>query len=587
MKRQLQIQAEGLSGNLHKMWPDVRDSAWIGGEREGWERVPYWLDGFIPLAYLLENEEMIATSKKYIDAIISYQKPDGWICPCADEERKNYDPWAILLITKVLTVYYDCAKDERIPAVVKRVLENFYELLKSGEIRLFEWGCFRWFEGLIAIEFTYSRYSEQWLLDLARILKEQGAKYSDFIDQWKRPINRWTLETHIVNLTMMLKAEAVWCRLFVDEYTDEGERLREILDKYNGTVYESFTGDECLSGVSPIQGTELCAIVEQMYSYEHLYAYTGDAKWAERLEVLGFNALPATISDDMWTHQYVQMSNQIECSEFPGRSLFRTNNSQAHIFGLEPHYGCCTANFNQGWPKFALAAFMHKDDIVVNAVPVASELKTDKFTITLDTNYPFENTFRYAIDAKEAFKLKLRVPSYVKEVSFSSIDCSMADGYVTVDVPCGRTEFNIGFEVAPKLTERPNGLHAVRYGSLIFSLPIKYSKEKFEYERRGVERKFPYCDYHYKRDGEWEYGFADSEFKVNFKGIGETPFSSTEPPVTVSTNVCRINWGLEDGFEAVCAKLPESRERLGDAEEKEFYPYGCAKLRMTELPMTE
>ena len=54
LRRQLEIQANSLSGNLDKMWPDIQDSAWIGGDREGWERVPYWLDGFIPLAYLLE-----------------------------------------------------------------------------------------------------------------------------------------------------------------------------------------------------------------------------------------------------------------------------------------------------------------------------------------------------------------------------------------------------------------------------------------------------------------------------------------------------------------------------------------------------
>ena len=48
---QLKIQANSLSGNLDKMWPDVKDSSWIGGTKDGWERVPYWLDGFIPLAY--------------------------------------------------------------------------------------------------------------------------------------------------------------------------------------------------------------------------------------------------------------------------------------------------------------------------------------------------------------------------------------------------------------------------------------------------------------------------------------------------------------------------------------------------------
>lgn len=98
LRRQLRIQADGLSGNLHKIWPDIRDSGWIGGNREGWERVPYWLDGFIPLAYLLEDEELIDTAKKYIDAIISAQDKDGWICPC----KKNMTPGQYSLSVKPL-----------------------------------------------------------------------------------------------------------------------------------------------------------------------------------------------------------------------------------------------------------------------------------------------------------------------------------------------------------------------------------------------------------------------------------------------------------------------------------------------------
>ena len=140
LKRQLEIEASGLAGNLDKVWPDVADSMWIGGSREGWERVPYWLDGFIPLAYLLENEDMIARAKRYIDKIVDSQQSDGWICPNGSTPREKYDIWAIHLISKVLTVYYDCSKDKRIPKVIYRVMKNFYELLENGSVKQFNWG---------------------------------------------------------------------------------------------------------------------------------------------------------------------------------------------------------------------------------------------------------------------------------------------------------------------------------------------------------------------------------------------------------------------------------------------------------------
>ena len=63
---QLKIQAAGLAGNLDKFWPDIKESSWIGGDKEGWERVPYWLDGFIPLAYLLDDEDMKQRAQKLL-----------------------------------------------------------------------------------------------------------------------------------------------------------------------------------------------------------------------------------------------------------------------------------------------------------------------------------------------------------------------------------------------------------------------------------------------------------------------------------------------------------------------------------------
>lgn len=581
--RQLKIQADGLSGNLDKIWPDVRDSAWIGGDRDGWERVPYWLDGFIPLAYLLEDEDMIARAQKYIDAIIERQQADGWICPCAEEERATYDTWVIQLITKVLLVYYDCSKDERIPDVVYKVLKNYYELLKNGTVKLFTWGKFRWFELFISLNFICERYKEPWLADLAHIIQKQGANYEEFIPLWKRPLNKWTLETHIVNLAMMLKSEAVSCDLLNTEYTDMAERLYSILKEYNGTAVETFTGDECLSGVSPIQGTELCAVVEQMYSYELLFAYTGDPKWAERLEVLAFNALPATISEDMWTHQYVQMNNQIACQEFPGRSLFRTNNSQAHLFGLEPNFGCCTANFNQGWPKFALSAFMHNEESVISVLPLPSELKTDDIHITLETNYPFENSLKYTVIANKDFAFEVRIPTDAENVK---VNGQKKDGSALVfNIKKGeKREIHITFAITPHFIEHSCGLHFVKCGSLVFSLPIEAEKIMREYEQNGVERKFPYCDYELFPKSDWNYGFSDTSLKLETKTLGKSPFSQSNPPVCIKVNLQKIDWGFEDGYESVCAKTPQSLIPVSNVEELSLIPYGCAKLRMTFMP---
>ena len=585
IKRQLEIQAEGLSGNLDKVWRDVRDSAWIGGEAEGWERVPYWLDGFIPLAYLLENEDMIARAKKYVDAIISYQKPDGWICPCTEDKIPTYDTWAVQLISKVLTVYYDCSGDERIPEVIYRVLKNYYELLSSGKIKLFAWGEHRWYEAFIAINFIYERYREDWIVDLAKILKAQGTDYNEKIELWKRPLNIWNQDTHIVNIVMMLKHEAVSCDLLGGEYTDNAEKLLSVLREYNGTPVGLFTGDECLSGNSPIQGTELCAVAEQMYAYELLYAYTGDKKWAERLELLSFNALPAAISDDMWSHQYVQMSNQIACRKFPGKPVFRTNNEEAHLFGLEPNFGCCTSNFNQAWPKLTISSFMHSENTVISAIPVPSSLKTEDISLTLKTEYPFKNKLEYTVNAKKSFAFKVRIPSFAKNLSVDGKAHPVCDE-LSFDIVAGETKsISIEFSAEPKIIDRPHGLKSVSYGSLVFSLPIAYEKKMLEYERNGVKRKYPYCDYEYIPKSEWSYALSSPIFEAEEREVADVPFSSQNPPVVLTAEVKPICWGLEDGYESVCAKVPESRTPMGEAKKIELYPYGCAKLRITELPL--
>ena len=58
----LNQQLHSLSGNLSRFWPDVRYAPWFGGNGTSQgnrmhERGPYWLNGALPLAYLLTTNQ--------------------------------------------------------------------------------------------------------------------------------------------------------------------------------------------------------------------------------------------------------------------------------------------------------------------------------------------------------------------------------------------------------------------------------------------------------------------------------------------------------------------------------------------------
>lgn len=75
-------------------------------------------------------------------------------------------------------------------------------------------------------------------------------------------------------------------------------------------------GDEPWVGLSPTRGSELCTAVEAMYSLAYNYRAMGDWDFADRAELAAFNALPAGVSSDWWSHQYLTQINQVCLSFF-------------------------------------------------------------------------------------------------------------------------------------------------------------------------------------------------------------------------------------------------------------------------------
>lgn len=60
LEHQLSTMVSGLTGNLDKIYGQVMGerNGWLGGDGDVWERGPYWIDGLLPLAYILDNDTL-------------------------------------------------------------------------------------------------------------------------------------------------------------------------------------------------------------------------------------------------------------------------------------------------------------------------------------------------------------------------------------------------------------------------------------------------------------------------------------------------------------------------------------------------
>ena len=593
LRKQLVLQAEGQAGQLDQFWPDVKNSAWIGGTAEGWERVPYWLDGFIDLAWLLEDDGMKARAKRYVDAVFANQCDDGWICPCPVEKRDEYDMWSLFLLAKVLHVWYRRTGDSRVAPALLRAFRHLEGHLAVNPLK--NWGKFRWYEGLGALAWLYETTGETWLLGLAEQIRQQSFDYPKLVAEWpyKSKATKWTFEEHVVNLGMALHSELLYQKLHPESETD-GEAFAESLlgqlMKYHGMATGMFTGDECVAGDSPSQGTELCAVVEAMYSEELLLAATGNPIWGDRLEKLAFNALPAACSADMWTHQYDHATNQIGCQKEP-TPIWTTNGAEAHLFGLEPNYGCCTANHGQGWPKLASSAFLLGDRAIISTVMLPCSLRTEidgaQITCDVETDYPFRDTAVYTVTVSKpvTFDLKIRIPGFAKSAEINGKSVKTGTFQMISRTWEGTTKVNVKLAFEPQFVERPHGMSVLWRGPLLFSLPIPSRSEKHEYVRNDVERKFPYCDYEFFATEPWNYAFAGEVAGLEEHPLPDMPFAEDRPPVTLSIPMVRIPWKIHEKSLAIAAPQPTSLMPEGAVERKTLIPFGSTTLRMTEMPV--
>ena len=592
--RELIAQKNGLSGHIDEIWPDLGpDSGWLGGRGENWERGPYYLDGLIPLAYSLNDEALKQKAQKWIEWIFSSQREDGFFGP-AD----NLDWWPRMVALKVLTQYHEATGDTRALNLMDRYFR--YQLEQMSFQPLAMWAAPRGLEQLLPMLYLFQQTGADYLPRLAALLREQSYDWNTFFRSFpytktthaylNRPlfmavkritlISDWTAkrlrplrpaqsprrqtkaqieqannsrflrvyhETHSVNLAMALKMPAL--DAFWGGDADGAAASQTGLDaimQYHGLSNGLFSGDEHLNGRSPAVGAELCLAAELLFSLEMLLFATGEARYADRIEQIAYNAWPAMFTADLCAHQYVQQVNQIEVS--PKKRGWYDAYREANLFGLAPNFGCCTANMHQGWPKLLSSLALTTPDGVCLPVyaPFSARVIIGKTAVCLrqETNYPFDGTIKIHIDeianesASLVFSLQLRVPdwavSFALRLNNEPIYLSPKNGYLNITRTFHAGDVvSLDFPMPLRIQHEPSGGVTLWRGPLMLALPIAA-------EQTVLRGKPPFADYALYPRSEWRYAVVESlldRAEIACREPGDLPFDEAAPPLTIFCSV--------------------------------------------------
>ncbi len=627
LKDQLQIQAEGLPGHLDEYWPSLTTSAWQGGEGEAWERGPYYLDGLVPLAYLLDDKRLIEKAQKWIDPILASARPDGWFGPA-----KNQDRWPLAVGLKVLKSYYEGSKDPRALEVIKKYFTYLAQNKPDWPDK--EWRGVRAMENAVVGYWLFRQTGDTAILSTIRSIEENSRSWKEQFTTfpWDSLAARegripkiWDavgLTAHVVNVAMGVKYPGIYSQ----QSGDPGDLEASLagiakLDDHHGQVGGRFSGDEHLSGQSPLQGTEMCAVVEYMYSLENLIEITGNIKLADRLETLAFNSLPGTCTPDYWGHQYDQQANQVLVSI--AERKWSSNNPESNVYGTEPYFGCCTANGHQGWPKFTESLWMASPDGGLAAISYApctvKALAGPKVPVTIEvvSNYPFEDKIVINVnpDQEATFPLYLRIPEWAAKPTVAVNGepfASKTGEFLILNrkwKKSDRIELILSSEL--RIETRVNQAVSVVKGPLYFSLRIPKTYTSID----NCKKHYTYlgsADWQIEPAGDWNIGLVlnmdnpASSFEIVTHPISKYPFGDAGDPVynaaTNSFDTLHINppivlkakgrkisdWGLVDNSAGAApyspVKLTEA-DNLLPVQDIELIPYGSARLRVSELPV--
>lgn len=590
----LQAQKTGLSGHPEALSYPYTTKLWdgdiprMGNHGSDWwryEQTAYYADGLLRLGYLIDDEQMVEKVMAGVRHTIDNPRPDGTL-----GSREIDYSWPLAVFFRAMKAAYDVEPSEKMVQALSRNYKAYTAKHLAYRRNLMAIEGMLWVaqqtgdKSLVEFADSVFRYRKQ-ILGKGKQSRDSRVTL-EFLAQHK------PIEMHGVTMSEYLKLPIMLYQATGNPYYKHlAVSALERLYAENGLPDGLFTSAEWLRGKYVMDSHETCNAIDMSWTLGFFLEILKDAKYADLIEKIVFNAGMGSVTNDFKALQYYSSVNQFICT---GTSNHNEWDTESTWMAYRPTHQteCCAGNIHRLMPNYASRMWLRSENGVVAALYGPSRFNyEDGFSFVEETSYPYDERITIRVEADKAKKLALhlRIPEWcegarlsvngkqVKETlksgTFFTLERKFANGdKIVLDLPMQ----------IQRCTAHGGGVYFER-GPLVYTyaIPEKWEKDTTRYEK--MNGKYPVDDnefpcWNITPDGPWNYGVAaDAEAK----------FVKTKNGPRLLLPACPIDWPLAKGPQGypMTPDLPVAPLAKGPQQHIELVPYGQTQLRLTVFPV--
>ncbi len=629
LKQQLLTQREGLTGHPEALSYPYNSCLWageiprMGTHGVGWwryEQTAYYTDGLLRLGYLLDDQALMEKGEAGVAYTLAHPWENGRLSP-----RIVDNAWPFSVFFRAVKAAYDVSPD---PAVLEALTKHYASIPSD---MLAQERNIQSIEGMV---WTAYKTGDRALVERADSVFRHRSKMLQGPEPEKELTPEYFMrekpyDAHGVSMSEFLKLPVMlYAATGNPWYRHLAVTALDRLYEEDGLPDGLFTCAEFLQGRGIRHGHETCNVVDMSWTLGYYLEILKEARYADMLEKIVFNAGAGCVTNDFKALQYYSCVNQFLAT---GTSNHNKDHYGSTWMSYRPTHPteCCAGNIHRLFPNYAARMWLRGDGEAVAALYGPSEFRYEEgLTFVEETEYPYGETVSFRVKAakgKHPAKLTLRIPLWCTQArllvngkpwkgaceagTFVSLDRQWKAGdrvELTLPMPaCRQTAFG-------------GGIYFQR-GPLVYSyaIPATFRKDTTRYANMGGkypadDQAFPCWDI--QPSGPWNFAVkADVEptvisspaFRdhVPDRSAAWAPAGHSATPVTAAQAVlpgsdraprlripvCPISWLFEDSPRGgyLTPDLPVAPVPAGPVQYIELVPYGSTTLRLTVFPVLQ